>query len=132
MIGDGYWATGITVWWRPDRGWTGEVCYFDDGWIGDNRTDQRHISTEGVLRARYPVEDGNVLDGLTALIDVLKADAEKLGITWHGSNTCPRLCYRADGYSSNYPAPDGWIELLATQSARLGWKSPYTAEVLGA
>lgn len=131
MIGNGHWATGITVAWTyaggGDYGWAAEVDYLDAGFC-DDIPGTSHISTEGTLRTRYAVR--NTKDGessLASVIDVIKADAERLGLEWHE----PRLYYRGDGEATDYPPPDDWRETLAAQSERLGWQHPYRTERAG-
>lgn len=85
-----YWSTGITLTWHPSvpldhdghraGGWSGELAYFDDGWVGDDNPDTGQIATEGTLRTRYRVTDGNHRTAISALIDVLIEDAKRLGI----------------------------------------------------
>ncbi len=127
MIGDGYWATGIKV--RANRasdgrvGWGAEVDYLDDGFVSDD-ADTGHISTEGRLRTRYFVKDGDTVGGLTAAIDVVIRDAARLGIGWRDEAGGPHLYVDGDGEDPDVWLPDGWRELLAEQSARLGWSGP--------
>lgn len=126
MIGSGYWSTGITVEYRyagqGDYGWAAKVAYLDDGFVDDN-PGARNISTEGTLHTRYAVRD--CTDGtsaLAAVIDVIKADAERLGITWK----TPAIYYQGDGHIENIddlPAPEGWRQMLRDQAQRIGWSS---------
>jgi hypothetical protein len=122
MIGNGYWSTGIIVEYRyaggGDYGWEAEATYLDDGWAGDDIPGTTHLSTEGTLKTRYAIRDTE--DGassLAAVIDVILADAERLGITWK----FPNLYYRDDGRNLEHEPPEGWRDMLAEQAQRLGW-----------
>ena len=115
MIGNGHWATGITVAWAyaggGDYGWAAEVDYLDAGFC-DDVPGTSHISTEGTLRTRYAVrdtEDGE--SSLASVLDVIKADAERLGICWRE----PHLYYKGeiyDEYGKPVTAAEmiGWVE----------------------
>lgn len=128
MIGDGYWATGITVRYgysgEDKYGWGAEVDFYDSGFCNDD-TDKRAVSTEGTLRTRYYVREGDTpdADALATAIDVLKADTERLGITWTPSAT---VYYQGDGVSEDWPPPPGWREMVNAQAARLGWRPLYS------
>jgi hypothetical protein len=135
MIGNGYWSTGISVWYaysgQGRHGWAAKVEYYDDGFCSDD-ADTGQVSTEGTLRTegelgtRYAVQQGEAADALTVVIDVIKADAERLGIRWGVDRAVPpSLYYRGDGEDENYPPPDGWRETLAAQSERIGWRPLY-------
>jgi hypothetical protein len=101
MIGDGYWSSGITVTYQPSaQGWLASATFYDDG-FGRSDADTGEISTTGVLGSRYFVRDGHERDGLTAAIDTVKADAERLGITWRD----PALFVPADGDDPQQPLP---------------------------
>jgi hypothetical protein len=84
VIGDRYWATGIVV--HTDPGypgrWSAEVSYYDDGCLGDDNPDKGIISTEGRVYTRYAVESGDTANALTTAINVVKTDAERLGVAW--------------------------------------------------
>jgi FAD/FMN-containing dehydrogenase len=120
MIGGGYWATGVTVDHHPDYGWIATVEFHDDGFAEQG-------STEGILRTRYFCGDGvlvsdKVTDALTTQIDLVIADAERLGIAFgRYPELPPAVYYKGDGEDPDYPAPDGWRTLLNRQAARLGW-----------
>ena len=127
----GYWATGIQVCWLERAGgdghgsrsgWSATIDFYDDGFCDDD-ADAGRVSTEGQLRTRYAVHDGQTVSGLTAAIDALLADAERLGIQFHDRS----LYYRKDGEDPDWPAPDGWRALLAAQAERIGWTTPYVA-----
>lgn len=128
MIGSHYWSTGITLRYSTLRGsqgaWAARVDYLDDGFASDD-TDAGKISTEGGIRTRYFVEDGTTTEALTAVIDTVKADAERLGIVWRDR---PHLYYECDGEDPEWPAPDGWRTTLNAQAARLGWEPIYAPE----
>ena len=125
MIGNGYWATGITVLWQysgsGDYGWSARVEYLDGGFCNDD-ADKGQVSTEGILHTRYAVRDGKTADALTVVIDTIKADAERLGVRWPApGQSKPHVYYKGDGEDEDYPPPDGWRELVDAQAARLGW-----------
>ena len=119
MIGNGYWATGITVAWsRWPNGWIASVEFFDDGF-----TEQG--STQGKLSTRYWSHDPGE-ETLARQIDLVKADAERLGIRFVATGADkPSLYYQGDGEDPEWPAPEGWRELLGRQAARLGWRGPH-------
>jgi hypothetical protein len=120
MIGNGYWATGITVRYDPDLGWTAWADFYDDGFAEQD-------STEGRVKARYWSKDTSV-EALARQIDLVKADVERLGITFKDAGEQrPSLYIYADG-EEEWSAPKDWRALLADQSERLGWDWPYPAE----
>lgn len=123
--GTGYWSIGIIV--RHQFGkWAATVEYKDDG-FADDSADDMVISTEGKIHTRYFVEDGKYVDGLTAAIDAVKADAERLGIRWITTAIGgPHVHMEGDGNDPDWPAPDGWRDTVNAQSERLGWKPLYT------
>jgi hypothetical protein len=125
MIGRNYWATGITVRYGYSGGgrygWQAIAEFFDDGWAG-NDCAGRGVSTEGRLVTRYHVVDDDEADGLTAAVDAVKADAERLGIIFRQDG---RVFYENDGDSEDYPPPQGWRELVDAQASRLGWGGIY-------
>jgi hypothetical protein len=108
VIGERYWATGITI----DlgvRGWKVTLNFFDDGFA-------EHGSTEGVLRCRYQEED------LGAAIDTLLADTEWLGIRLGIAESGPTI-YAADDREDLQPVAN-------EQATRLGWIPTYRTAVL--
>lgn len=121
MIGNGYWSTGITVTYSDWQGgaWSAAVEYLDDGFCDDDAANGV-ISTQGKLHTRYQVRDGSEAT-LAAVIDVIKADAERLGITFRTDGAGPNVYYKGDGEDEDYPPPDGWGEMVDAQAARLGW-----------
>ena len=125
MIGDGYWSTGITVKYgyasMGCNGWAAEATYLDGGFCNDDPANGV-ISTEGTLHTRYVVREQDGTDVLTAIIDAVKADAERLGVSW----LTPHVYYKGDGEDENYPPPEGWREMIDAQAARLGWESLYS------
>lgn len=134
----GYWSTGITVQWHEHAGsrtvdgqrqsysgWGAGVEYFDDGFCDDN-PDEGQVSTQGRIATRYRVPDGDQVSGLSAAIDAVLADAQRLGITFRDDTGGPSLYYAGDGEHDDKPAPEGWEVLLATESARIGWNPIYT------
>ena len=127
MIGTNYWATGITV--RHHEGkWSATVEYLDAGFADDNADAQR-VSTEGNLHTRYFLRDGEHASALTVAIDVVKADAERLGIVW--GTPGPFVYMKGDGEDETFPPPDGWRELVDAQARRLGWEPFYTKSERG-
>lgn len=108
MIGNGWWATGITLSPRA-RGWSVSLSFFDDGFCeGD--------STEGELRLRYVVND------VEHAIDVLIEDATRFGISWHEG---PHVYVEGDGGTPGLDYPNDWREVADDQARRLGWESLY-------
>lgn len=125
----GYWSTGIVLRWDMARpGWGGHVDFLDDGFAGDDNADTASVSTEGQLRSRYFVSDGDTTTGLRAVIDTLLADATRLGIVFGGRTGKPCLYYDGDSESTQFPPPDGWRELLSAEAERIGWECPYVRE----
>lgn len=145
MIGTRYWSTGITVRYAyagtsnrdghcvAEYGWMASLNFLDDGFNSDDR-DNGQISTEGTLRTRYFVRahdehaPPNVVSeghrkALQVAIDVLRADAERLGVRFSSAASGPWLYYQGDGESDEWPPPDGWRLLLAEQATRLGWET---------
>jgi len=123
-----YWATGITVEYRyagsGEYGWTAKVEYFDDGFC-DDIPGTATISTQGILKTRYAVrdcEDGT--SSLSSVIDAIKADVERLGITW-GTASPLHVYYEGDGEDPDHPGPDGWREMVDAENVRLGWAPLY-------
>lgn len=134
MIGPRYWSTGVKVAWQSHAGigaggvtrsgWSATIEFCDDGFCDDD-ADTRAVSTEGKLRSRYAVSDGDEVDGLTAVLDVILADAARLGINMRPRADMP--CYLHFGEAEDAERPDGWAEMLRGQAARLGLTCP-TAE----
>ena len=129
MIGERYWSTGVTVRHFTDGlgrpGWGASLTFHDGGFCSDD-TDARAVATQGDLATRYFVRDGAALDGLTVALDVLTADAERLGVEFR-ADAGPWLYYQGDGEDPAWPPPPDWRELLTAQAARLGWQT-YSAE----
>jgi hypothetical protein len=115
MLGQRYWSTGITVRWQERNGWGAHLRFHDDGFM-DNR------STEGSLHTRYFIGGS---DGLAKAIDLLREDAERLGIEFRTApvDPGPWIYYETDGEDSEWPPPPRWREQLAEQAQRLGWTS---------
>jgi hypothetical protein len=121
MIGDGYWSSGIMVTYQQAyQGWLASARFYDDG-FGRSDADTGEISTIGALNSRYFIRDGHQHDGLTAVIDTIKADAERLGIAWRD----PALFVPGDGSDPQQPLPADWRSLLDGHATRLGWENPY-------
>jgi hypothetical protein len=127
MIGNAYWATGITVDFHDGR-WSATAEFFDDGFAGDNNTDAGRVSTEGKIGTRYSVTDGEHADALMTVIDVIKADVEKLGIEWRStSGIGPYIYAEFETATEHYPEryPEDWRHLLTEQAHRVGWDALY-------
>jgi hypothetical protein len=115
-----YWSVGIVLTWRARAGWGGTVKYLDAGFADDD-ADTGAISTEGELRTRYHVRDGETRSGLSVVVDVLLADAARLGIDFDKPDAGRLLMYESDGEDLDCPPPDGWRDLLAAEAGRIGW-----------
>lgn len=104
MIGPRYWTTGITCKWFVSAirgpGWAAELKFFDDGFCDD---------------VHGPA-------GLTAALDVLIADAGRLGIEL-GKASPPCLYVEGDGEDAGVLLPPDWEALLREQADRLGWET---------
>ncbi|GAA2623943.1 hypothetical protein GCM10010399_64100 [Dactylosporangium fulvum] len=112
-----YWTAGVIVSYDSHRkAWAAGIDFLDDGFADDD-PDTGRISTEGKLHTRYMVKDGQQAAALTAAIDVIVADAERLGIEFNDRN----LYY--DDRDGIFPEPDDWKRLQDEQVARLGWAS---------
>lgn len=119
MIGNGYWATGMVLTYR--RGdWQATVKFYDDGFCNDD-VDLGKVSTVGEIGSRYFVRDGAHATALATVIDVVIADAERLGIAWRMG---PFLYMEEDGESTQFPPPPSWRELLWAQARRVEWIGP--------
>lgn len=118
---DSYWAVGITVRCDTHGRWGGHIDFYDDGFCDDN-ADKGQVATQGRLATRYLVDDGTDVPALRAVLDTLIDDAQRLGIRLAGpAQSRPSLSYEGDGEDPANPPPAGWRELLAAESARLGW-----------
>ncbi|HEY9412389.1 MAG TPA: hypothetical protein VIP77_22615 [Jiangellaceae bacterium] len=124
MIGNGYWSNGITVRYSDGR-WSASVAYYDDGFVNDT-ADDGTVSTEGTLHTRYFLRDGKTADALTVAIDTVKADAERLGISWNTPGIGPFVYMDGDGENGGRDVPDNWRELVDEQARRLGWERLYS------
>ncbi|EIU51669.1 hypothetical protein MA6G0728R_5357 [Mycobacteroides abscessus 6G-0728-R] len=86
MIGRNYWATGITLRFATSvvngvDGWSAAVEFYDDGFGGPDFTlNAGRVSTEGELRTRYFVSDGDERVGAVAAAEAVKHDATRMGI----------------------------------------------------
>jgi hypothetical protein len=128
-----WWSTGITIRYLPDAierhgrsydGWSATAKFYDSGFVSDD-TDTGSISTQGELGTRYFIRDGETVDGLTAAIDVILADAKKIDIQW-GQGCPPTLYYEGDGEDPEWPPPPNWKRIIRDQCTRLGWDCLYT------
>jgi hypothetical protein len=128
MIGNGYWCTGIVVRWMEGSGWGASARFSDDGFCSDD-ADAGHVSTEGTIGTRYFVEGGERTSALSAAIDAVKADAERLGITFCIPGSGPAtVYYEGDGEDPQWPPPPHWREIVNAQARRLGWEPMYQVE----
>lgn len=122
MIGPGYWATGVTCKWTDSQvngpGWSAELKFYDSGVLDDD-PDAGVVSTQGTLTTRYYVHGEN---GLTAALDVLIADAGRLGITL-GQPGRPSLYVPGDGEAEDVELPPDWLSALRAAADRLGWET---------
>lgn len=118
MIGPNYWSTGIVVLFAPPALWDSEerprynarLKFFDDGFAQES-------STEGELRVRYYEPD------LATVLDVLIADANRLGIELKAHKRTPFLYVENDGENSDVFLPSDWKAQLHIQATRLGWNT---------
>lgn len=114
----GYWATGITL--RCDgKRWGGHLDFYDDGFADDD-TDAGKVATEGTLRVRHMVRDGDYVSALTAVVDTLMADAARLGVQFVNPLGGMPTLYVDDEDS----APEGQRRLVAAEAARISWEGP--------
>jgi hypothetical protein len=105
-------------------GWSAEVEYQDDGFC-DDFPEIGHVSTEGSLRTRYRVKVAtDSVMVLAAVIDAVKADAERLGIRWADA-AGPYVFYKGDGEHEDCPPPNGWRQMVNAQAERIGWQPFY-------
>lgn len=123
MIGNSYWSTGITLTYH-DGEWGASLTFLDAGFLDDD-ADAGQVSTEGTLRTRYAVHDGDEVDGLTAAIDALMADAARLGIEWRRMPGVAPSLFTDEAEAPGWEWPAGWRELVGAQAERLGWESPH-------
>ncbi|WP_048896190.1 hypothetical protein [Mycolicibacterium conceptionense] len=113
MIGEFYWATGITMRYRADRGWAASIEFLDNGIGLDDG-----VSTEGDFRTRY------YLDSPVEAAQALVTDAKRLGIRL----TCPRgtpkvYLHRDNWLSPNSEKGDPVVEQALDDVAEaLGWE----------
>lgn len=126
MIGRRYWSTGITVTWTASGsnrgpGWGASLKFFDDGFCDDD-TATAQVATQGELASRYHLPDDGPVSGLTVVLDVLIADAARLGIEFRGSPH-PSLYVKGDGEDPDVDLPGDWHDTLKVQAARLGWET---------
>lgn len=129
MYGPTHWATGITIS-ANERGdgaprWGAKVEFYDGGFVDTEDADAGVISTEGEIRTKYFVGSTETIDGLTAAIDTIKSDAERLGIEFRGHfpGSVPRLYVNGDGEWPHVWLPANWRGRLAAQARRLGWRA---------
>jgi hypothetical protein len=137
MIGEGYWATGITVRYGYSGmdlyGWAAKVDFYDNGFCDDD-TDAGAVSTQGTLKTRYLVREGTGADAdsLAVAIDAVKRDAERLGISFPERAVPPTVYYEGDVEDEECPPPPGWRGMVNEQAQRLGWRPMYRDEAADA
>lgn len=116
MIGSRYWYTGITVRHLAGEGWAARLDFLDDGFAESG-------STQGTLTTRYFEAT------LSAAVDLLRGDADRLGLQAGTGEIGPTIYYEGDGESADAPPPPNWRQLLAAECARIGWEAPTFYEV---
>ncbi|HLL69077.1 MAG TPA: hypothetical protein VK453_25680 [Micromonosporaceae bacterium] len=118
-----YWVSAITATYDSHRDhWGARLGFYDDGFADDDPATGR-ISTEGTLGTRYYVANTNGAgSGLAVALDVLIADAERLGIKFGGVGGMPP-CLFYDDQDGTFPPPDDWDAIGAGQAKRLGLRS---------
>lgn len=114
MIGPCYWATGIHLDHAGHDAWTAGIKFLDDGFC-------QSASTEGELHLRYMIPHKE----LDAMIDVLIADAERLGIEWNTPNSTPMVYIPQDGEDESRDDNEKMLQEAVRQSERLGWDTLY-------
>lgn len=130
MIGNGYWTTGITVKYGDAgggvRGWGATLNFYDDGFCDDDVA-AGVVSTQGTLTTRYTLPAMTDTDALTAAVDAVKADADRLGIRFGRDGSGGTVYMEQDGElpADRLPAAAWWV-LVNAQAERLGWASSYT------
>ena len=113
MIGERYWASGISLEWSPLNGQKADISFFDAGFFQDE-------STEGKLYTRYYINDP------VQATKILIEDATKLGIQFRpamGDKIC--LYVNGDGESEDYPLPSNWKQILTDVAMATGCISVY-------
>jgi hypothetical protein len=120
MIGTGYWATGITVKRRGPDGtcWVTYLDFHDDGFSNDDIA-AGEVSTQGRFANRYPAREAEDKTALATVLDVLIADAQRLGIEFRRTNGTPEL-YIDEGDPGAYQPLDHVY--ITEQAERLGWR----------
>lgn len=116
MIGQRYWATGITIHEDSGKRWSASLKFFDDGFCNQS-------STEGELQLRYVVDD--IFKG----VDTLVEDARRLGIQFGTPTLSPMVYCDQDGEFETGDRPD--LRTKANEvGAHLGWVTPYREVVV--
>lgn len=113
MVGTEYWYTGITV--KHSGGkWCASLDFYDSDFCDDD-------STEGRLTTRY------FIDGLSRAIDILLADAARLGLVpSHTMPDCPTIYVPGDGEGAESAAlPPDWRAQVRAECERRGWRCVY-------
>lgn len=115
MIGERYWANGITMS-CLDGQWAAHLDFYDCGF--SEQSTQQQMSTEGTLRSRYRHAEP------TAVAANLVSDAVSLGIAFHAPLGGTPMVYLDP---RNWVSPDTETgephinDALATVAASLGW-----------
>ena len=108
MIGHSYRSTGITLRYGIGvanglDGWAAEVKFHDDGFGSpDFARNAGQVSTEGELRTRYFVSDGDGREGAVAAAQAVRQDAARIGIKFVVDPIagCPLLYLHRDNWAS--------------------------------
>lgn len=107
MIGNGYWASGISLKYVGDNYWTACVCFYDNGFCNIR-------ATEGELRARYRFNTGDA----QICVATLKADAERIGVAFKAAREKPNLYVER---IKECQFPDNLTELLQPVADAIGF-----------
>ena len=103
MVGDKYSTSGIVVRFLEVGLWSAEINFVDEGFANE-------ASTEGTLRTSRFID-------LAQAIDIIIADAERLGIRWRWKAICTYKDSRGYWFS---PYDGG--ELVKAQAERVGFE----------
>jgi hypothetical protein len=110
-------SSGIKLKFDPAHGWIATVEF---------STEEHATETciEGSIGVRYFNQD------LGKAIQLALVAAKTIGVSFHdGLGLEPSLYVEGDGEDPSVPLPTNWRQLIAEQSARLGWKSASQVEL---
>lgn len=125
MTGSGWQSEGITIEYDfrqaegPESadgfipsvwGWRASVGYCDYDRPGGT---WGNLNTRGLV-----LDDGEIGSSLGAVLDMLKADAERIGVTWAD----PHVCYEGGPERAAFFLRDDWQEIVGREAKRLGWR----------